>query len=176
VEPPRETGRIALELLGTFETVAQIAIALTGFTGVVVALGRRELAAWAPTERFLLRALLYWSLGTMFLAFVPAALSGVAAGTAWRLAHAVFAVFHSAVFAWFFQQSRRYSLPFTAASLGTVLVGLGVLLGELAVVVGLVTRAAPYLYLLALLWFVFLAAVAFAALVFPAIAPDESAA
>ena len=158
-------GRALLELLGTFETVAQIAIALTGFTGVVVALGRRELG-WSPTDKFLLQALVYWSLGTTFLAFVPAGLSGFPPDTAWRLAHFTFVIFHATVFAWYFHQARRHAFPVSTVGHFTVVVGLGILLAEASVVAGLVLRAAPYLYLLALLWFLYLAATMFIAMVF----------
>ena len=162
----------SLELLGTFEAVAEIAIALTGFTAVVVALGQRELSVWSPIEKFQLRALLYWSLGTAFLAFVPAGLSGLAPNTAWRLAHSAFVIFHTSAFAWYFHQARSldlHSFPFGRLSVAvarlSIAVGLGILLAEASVALGLVLRPAPYLYLLALLWFLYLAASVFVGLV-----------
>ena len=153
--------------------MAQIAIALTGFTGIVVALGRREISEWSPIEAFQLRALLYWSLGTTLLAFVPVGLSGLAPDTTWRLAHATFFVFHVSVFIWYFHQARRLNL--LAATFGrvpsafarlSIAFGFGILAAEGSVALGLALPAAPYLYLLALLWFLYLAATMFIGLVF----------
>ena len=112
----------------------------------------------------------------MFLAFVPAGLSGLARNTAWRVAHAAFAIFHASVFVWYFRQARQLALP--ASSLGhlAVILGLGVFLAEASVALGFLSHAAPYLYLLALLWFLFLAATAFIALVFPQFRGDGTAA
>lgn len=167
---PCRAGGIPLELLGTFETIAEIAIALTGFTGVVIALGRGQLSDWSPTERFLLTALLYWSIGTMFLAFVPSGLASLRSLTEpWRVAHGVFALFHAGVFTWYFQQAGRLAIPVTRSpeNLAIVVVGFGVLLAEVLVALGLLAGLAPFLYLVALLWFVFLAIRVFVALVFP---------
>jgi hypothetical protein len=89
-----------LQLLGTFETISELAIALTGFTGVVVVLGTRSVEDWSDAERFGFKSLLYWSLGTVFLALVPSGLSslGEAVPAPWRVAHALFAIFHGGVF------------------------------------------------------------------------------
>jgi hypothetical protein len=158
-----------LELLGTLEAIAQIAIALTGFTGIVVALGERELGDWTPVDRFLLRALLYWSLGTMFLALLPSGLSTVRAlPEPWRVAHGIFALFHAAVFIWFFRERSRLAWPPTRSTEKAILtVGSGVLLAEILVALGFLANLAPFLYLVALLWFLFLATSAFIELVFP---------
>jgi hypothetical protein len=52
-----------------------------------------------------------------------------------------------------------------AAARLSIVVGLGILLAEASVALGLVLRPAPYLYLLALLWFLYLAASVFVGLV-----------
>ena len=112
----------------------------------------------------------------MFLAFLPAALSGVAPGAAWRIAHSMFFVFHASVFIWFFRHARQLALPISRVGYVPIVVGFGVLLGEASVALGFVSQAAPHLYLLALLWFLFLAAIAFIALVFPQYPRDGPAA
>jgi hypothetical protein len=166
-----------LQLLGTFETISEIAIALTGFTGVVVVFGDRGSENWTDGERFNLKALLYWSLGTMFLALVPSGLSslGEAVSAPWRVAHGLFAIFHGWVFIWFFRQLRILVFPpyQSWSGLAIVVIGFGVLLAELLVALGFLYSAAPFLYLVALVWFLFLAASQFAVLIFPA-APVDS--
>jgi hypothetical protein len=157
-----------LELLGTFETVAQIAITLTGFTGVVVAFGRGELREWSPEETFFLQALLSWSLGTMFLALVPSGLSALSAlHEPWRAAHGLFALFHGGVFLWWYRAAQRIGLPTTAGSIAAIAVGAVILAGEILVALGLLGGVAATLYLVALLWFLLLGAIMFIALVFP---------
>lgn len=133
---------------------------------MVLAVGRRGVDEWTALEKFQLRALVYWSLGTMFLAFLPAGLSGMPRNAAWRVAHGCFFVFHASVFAWYSLEARRNSFPATHVARVVVAIGLGILLMEAAVSLGFIASAAPYLYLLALVWFLFLAASVFAGLVF----------
>jgi hypothetical protein len=146
---------------------------------VVVVLGERRLDAWTDTELFTLKSLLYWSLGTVFLALVPSGLSSLSEHLAhpWRVAHGVFALFHAGVFFWFFRQVRRLEFPLsrTKSGLAILTVGFGVLFAEVLVALGVVTSTAPFLYLVALLWFLFLAARSFAALVFPPTADPPAA-
>lgn len=137
---------------------------------MVVALGRAKLDDWTPIERFLLRALLYWSLGTMFLAFVPSGLSTLhGVREPWRVAHGAFALFHGAVFAWYFRELSRLGVPVIATlqTLAFLTAGLAVLLAELLVALGFLAGEAPLRYLVALLWFLFLATRMFIGLVFP---------
>ncbi len=55
-------------------TVAEVAIALTGFTGVVAVLGHRQNHDWSPEERLQLRTLVETSLTALFASFVPSVL------------------------------------------------------------------------------------------------------
>jgi hypothetical protein len=76
---------------------------------------------------------------------------------------------------WFFRQLRILVLPLSQSwsGLAIVVIGFGVLLAELLVALGFLYSAAPFLYLVALVWFLFLAASQFAVLIFPA-APVDS--
>jgi len=55
----------------TLRTLAEVAVALTGFTGIVAVLGRRAGGEWAPLEMLRLRMLLETSLGVLFLSLLP---------------------------------------------------------------------------------------------------------
>jgi hypothetical protein len=132
-----------------------------------------------PAEQFRLRALLYWSLGTAFLAHLPGLLLAYPDTLpVWRISHSVFAAFHLYVFLWFFAGIRRLSqsdnvAPAKAlwnATLVMSAVGLALLACELAVALGPAVRFGSFLYLLALLWFLFLATFSFATLLLPAAA------
>ena len=55
----------------TLRTLAEVAVALTGFTGIVAILGRRAGGEWSPLELLRLRMLLETSLGVLFLSLLP---------------------------------------------------------------------------------------------------------
>jgi hypothetical protein len=169
-----------VQLLGTFETISELAIALTGFTGVVVVFGGRRLGNWSDFERFGFRSLLYWSLGTVFLALVPSGLTslGESVPEPWRVAHALFAIFHGWVYIWFFRELRAMGSSLPPSRWGSVIIviGLGVLLAEILVALGFFQQVAPFLYLVALVWFLFLAANSFAMLILGAPPADPPAA
>lgn len=88
------------------EVIAQIALGLAGFSGVMIALGRPS-AAVDPPIRFRLRALCYASFGAMFLAIIPfAVFNGQWSDTtSWRLLGVVMTVVTTAGLLYF---------PFTA--------------------------------------------------------------
>ena len=70
---------------GAFESLAEFAIALAGFTSVVVVFSRRD-GELHPADRFRIRAALVSSLGAAFLALVPVGLelTGLPSSAVWR--------------------------------------------------------------------------------------------
>ncbi len=165
-----------MELLDTYETIAEIAIALTGFSGVVVALQSRGLGGMSSRARFFLTALLYWSLGTVFLAFTPRLLASFGPEVAWRVSHGLFALFHLGVFVWVIRSMMQQRAQRVYAYRVVSAIGVVVLATEIAVALGYLQDLAPYTYLLALLWFVFLAAACFVELVIGPASPASEAA
>ena len=77
------------------QTIAEIAIALTGFTGVVAVLGERARGKWRAVDLFRFNNLLTNSIGALFLAFVPILIHklGVSEVTAWRLSSGLAAAY-----------------------------------------------------------------------------------
>ena len=72
----------------TLRTIAEIGIALAGFTGVVAVLGRRSRGDWSPLETLRLHILIQTSLLVVFLSFLPILLLRAAsAEMAWRTAN-----------------------------------------------------------------------------------------
>ena len=132
-----------------------------------------------PAEQFRLRMLLYWSLGTAFLVHLPGLLLAYPDTLpVWSISHSVFAAFHLSGFLWSFAGLRRLRLsggpgpPKTVRNALPVIfaAGFGLLACELAVALGPAVRFGSFLYLLALLWFLFLSAFSFATLLLPAAA------
>jgi hypothetical protein len=76
----------------TLSTVAEIALGLAGFTGVLVVLGRQP-GRLSPTGAFRLIVLLVGSLSALFLALIPLVLhdSGLSGFVLWRVSSLVMA-------------------------------------------------------------------------------------
>lgn len=66
-----------MESFESLRSMAEIAVSLTGFTGIVVALGRRSHGTWTKLELLRLQMLLVTSLAVLFLSLFPLALSGL---------------------------------------------------------------------------------------------------
>ena len=93
----------------TLMAIAQIAIALIGFSGVVVALGRSGKVGWSEAELLQLRTLVEPSVVVLVGAFIPLVLSlldmqGVAL---WRLGNGVLLCLHAIGHSLFMVRSVR---------------------------------------------------------------------
>ena len=77
-----------------FLTVAEFAMALAGFTSVVVIFSRRG-GDWRPLDVFRIRAALWGSLGAGFFALVPSGLQlvGAPGHALWRVSSGLFGVY-----------------------------------------------------------------------------------
>ncbi len=56
---------------GVLTVIAEIGVALAGFSGIVVALRQRTVESWSPAEIFRLRLMLYASVSTFLFALLP---------------------------------------------------------------------------------------------------------
>lgn len=83
--------------LSAMGVVAEVALGLAGFSGVLIVLSRTS-DGLSPAERFRLRSLIYASIGTMFLALLPLALFGGrwAEPTVWQILGGVMTVYTAA--------------------------------------------------------------------------------
>ena len=77
-------------------TISQVAVGLTGFTGVVAVLGHRNQGSWTPEERLQLRTLVETSLTALFSSFAPSVFFMMFASesSAWRGANLFLGVLH----------------------------------------------------------------------------------
>ena len=76
----------------TLSTVAELALGLTGFTGVLVVLGRQP-GRFSPAESFRLAVLLVGSLSALFMSLIPLVLHdfGLAGVHLWRVSSGLMA-------------------------------------------------------------------------------------
>jgi hypothetical protein len=93
------------------QTIAEIAIALAGFTGVVAFLGQRARGDWRTVDLFRFNQLLAGSLAALLLSFAPILLFklGVPEPLAWRASSGLLALYLAVSLAWSAQALR--SLP-----------------------------------------------------------------
>jgi len=162
-----------MDPLDTLQTLSEIAIAVTGFAGVVSVLGPHTREDWSEQEIWNLRLMLYWSLATVFLAYVPTILIGLGEHVSqpWRISHAIFATYHSYVFYRAFQGMHRRPEWRDRPTLFLTFVGLMVLALEVASAFGFTGALAPTFYVIAVLWFLVLSVTRFVVLVTTGLEP-----
>ena len=144
-------------------TLAEIAVSLAGFTGIVVALESRSAKGHALANRARLRELLLASLGVVFFAFVPTLLAGAGGDDRWayRGSLLAFAGYEVLLVALFVRSTGR---QVALAEWLTAPAGMGVLLLQLATVAGLFPDHIHRVYFLSLLWLLLIACINFVVL------------
>lgn len=151
--------------------LSQIALGLTGFTGVVVAFGYRP-TEWSKADRMRLFLLITSSIADIFLALVPLGLSelGLESPRLWRVASLIsmlcFLVIAILYFARFLDLNKKeredVSIPLTLfLTVGTF----ANMLAQFLNAVG-VFRAAFGVFLFGLLWCLFVPAIQFGRMVY----------
>lgn len=158
------------DLAEALATIAEVAIGLAGFSGIVVVLSRTYQRRLTPLERYRLVILLVPSLASTFLALVTLALVSGRVPGAFRIGSALLAAFCL----WFPASRVRKTLDFHRRI--PELFHLGVVWGLLAgyLIVGVVSLMhalnvfgeEPAVLLLGLLWPLFQSAVQFARMLF----------
>ncbi len=145
----------------TFETVAEIAVGLVGFSGIVLALRPRVDAN--PIDRARFVDLLVAGFGVVFLSFLPGLLDSLFSdsATAWRFASAAQA-------AWFalaiLSAVRRFEGPVPVINAVGVVIGAAFAVALAIVASGPWVHYAYSVYFAALLWGLFVAAMEFSLL------------
>ena len=160
-------GDIPVEQAETLRTIAEVATAFAGFSGVVVALGSRADREWSYNATMGIRFLLAFSLGVVFFAFVPLIVEAIGVPV-WRISNGLFGSFHLVLFVWVVGRSapqiRDLLVPpwlfFVAAGIGAVSIAL-----KLFVAVGLFQPLACFTYLVGLVWLLTMATMMFVYLI-----------
>lgn len=158
----------------TLRTLAEVAVALTGFTGIVAILGRRAGGEWSPLELLRLRMLLETSLGVVFLSLIPVLLLTlrISQGSLWRVSNALQGLIHlGGAIVLFLRVSRLEPSQWTPEERWlTVLfapLSLLIVAGQGAAALGLLPDHGPFVYLLGLIYLLALAALHFVLLLLP---------
>ena len=136
-------------------TLAQIAITLIGFSGIVVIFGKRSEAQWTPEESLQLYALIAPSFIVLVGAFIPILISTVIENPSliWRISNGITGFIMSLNFAYFMSNPNRAKMTIghkISAFLG-IFVLLSYFLAALAVLPWYV-----FIYIFGLIWSVFI--------------------
>ena len=150
----------------TLSTIAEVSIALAGFTGVVAVLGSRRDHQWTPEERLQLRTLVETSMTALFLSFAPSVLGQVMSSETaiWRVANFLLGTTHLAFISRFFVRTK-VARP-TAGQLALLATGFIAILAHFLAAANLLPWYVT-IFILGLLQQVFVAAFNFVLLLFP---------
>ena len=82
----------------TLHTIAQVAVTIIGFSGIVVVFGERAVSAWTAEDRLRIFALIMPTLTAFFCSFVPILIASfsLSADVVWRSSNAVLGLAHLA--------------------------------------------------------------------------------
>jgi hypothetical protein len=155
-----------LDTQSVLTTVAEVSIALAGFTGVVAVLGNRRKHDWTAEERLQLRTLVETSLTALFASFAPSVLYLVFSSepAVWRSANLILGTLHLANLIGFLRRAKE-AKP-TASQKGLLVIGIGMILAHFLASAGVL----PWyilIFIIGLLQQVFIAALNFVLLLFP---------
>jgi len=158
----------------TLRTLAEVAVALTGFTGIVAVLGHRAGGEWTPLELLRLRMLLETSLAVLFLSLLPIVFQEVSQSeeTLWRISNGLQVLVHlGGVLVLYFRVSRLEPSQWppverrlTAALLP---LSIAIIAAQVATSIGILASHGYFLYLLGLVYLLALAALHFVLLLVP---------
>lgn len=161
------TGKDGLEILDTLQNLAEVGVAITGFAGIVAAVAHSSSGGWSERDSRNFVALVRWSLGATFLAYLPVLIFSLdgRVPAPWRVSNAVFATFHGYVFLQTFRGVRGGHMKLDRTAIALLSIGALVMSAEVAAAAGPLASIAPSVYLTATVWFLFIAAQRFLTLV-----------
>jgi len=141
--------------------IAELAVAVAGFSSIVVALDKRSVSEWAPGEQRNLRILLQVSAVAILFSIFPLVLQrALDAPSFWNIALSVYSLVPAA------DVSTFLFRPVVGESQLPPIIGLGLALLSLAVAAFGSSTLAEVTYLCVLVWHLGVAAMGFAFLIF----------
>ena len=92
-----------MDHIGTLNTIAQIAISLIGFSGIVVIFGDRFKRGWSAEESLQFYSLIAPPMVALFCSFIPKMLSTITQDwdLIWQISNAILGFLHLANFSYF---------------------------------------------------------------------------
>ena len=139
-----------------FTTIAEIAIAITGFTAIAAVVGRRVGQEWKTGEILQFMVLIRTSVIVLFLSFAPAVVSHLVSSDdlVWRISSGMLGLALLIDVSWFLSRSKQVTITLGQRSL--VITGFIIVTGLFASSAGLV-RPFSLAFLVVLLFLLFVA-------------------
>ena len=147
------------------QTLAEVSVALAGFSGVVSVFGRRHTGDWDPADRLHLSFMLETSLAVLFLSLLPFAFLSVELSprSTWTIMSGIMAAYLVATFGAAAYRYRRLSSD-QRTGVGPIY-GFAMALGDLSVVIlqlfNVFSAREFSFYLIGLIWLLLSCAVSF---------------
>ena len=141
----------------------QVAITTAGFSGVVAALGRRATGEWTQTEQLLLKMLLTASTSTLIFSFLPFVLIDLTSTEfAWRVCSGLLGSYYIAIVV--IRSRQRRTVGHWVLRVSPWVFGIVHAIITVVVLGNAFLLASPSLYVLAVIWGLSVAILAFVAL------------
>ena len=160
-----------------FQTVAEVAIALAGFSGLLVAF-RKSAGPLSNVQKFRMRILFALSFGALFLSLLPAIILnlGVSEDRLWAYSSLAMSIYSGYFLAWWLYSSRRtakkYPEIFDRWVFATMTTGhILILVLQLLVVFAFIDSGHAGIFLIGLAWYLINASQQFVRMLF--IQPQE---
>lgn len=146
-----------MQYVDQYQTLAQIAIGLAGFSGIIITLQKKPANEYAAIRRARLGDLLFASLGVIFFSFLPTLIEGVNgdAHNALRISNFMFGCYHVILLLLFFKTAA--GAAFDPSELLIMPIVFGVMFAQFATAFGYFAAYVEAAFFLALLWFLFIA-------------------
>ena len=154
---------------GTLSTFAEVGIALAGFSGVVVALGRRAMGEWLPVDRLRSTTLVTLSLLLVVFSVLPLVLAPLELKelTSLRLCNGLFAIGHAGVVGLSVIRLRQFRATRETNTWARLSIGVFVIACQAFASVGASLATSQFIYLAALTWVLAMGVIDFGLLLFP---------
>ena len=147
-------------------TLAEVAVAFAGFTGIVAVLGKRSSNPWSSAELNTIRTLLHTSIGATLFALLPGVLGPYVESSdlVWRASSGLFTAYHLTAIL----SSLRHGS--TGVTMAPWVVNLTLPIGFLSIVatslvtLGMFASSAAFIYTLTVFHFIMMSAICFGSL------------
>jgi hypothetical protein len=98
-----------IQHIGSLHTIAQVAMALIGFSGIAIIFGERASSKWTPEEIISFYALIAPSFTAFICSFVPILLSTLTTDITliWKISNGILGIFHAQNFLNFLYKARN---------------------------------------------------------------------
>lgn len=122
-------------------TIAQLALALIGFSGIVIALGHRQLGKLTRGEKLQLYGLIGPPLTALVCSFVPMVIASSVSSESsiWRWSHGILGFLHLANFIGFYILAGKWGGGVTKSQIVMSFIGVSFILAHFLASAGLIT-------------------------------------